>query len=392
MTEQLRIPGPTPLPESVVRAMSQPMVDHRGSAFAAVHKDVSAGVREVFGTTAADVLILTSSGTGAMESAVANLVSPGDQVIVCTGGVFGDRFADINAAYGAEVTRLAVDWGQPVEEARLADTLAAQAGAGIVFLTHNETSTGVTNGLAKLARLVRDAGRLVVVDAISSASSMPLEMDAWGLDVVLSGSQKGWMAPPGIAFAAVAARAWEFVERSRSPRYYFDWKSHRTWAEKGFTPSTPAVSTLFAVQEGIRLLREEGLAATFARHRRIADATAAGLEAAGLTLLAREGFRSATVTAAVVPEGIAVEDLRKLLRSRHGVVIAGGRGTAKISERIVRVGHLGAVTEGDIVQVLWAIEQSLEELDHAPADGRSLAAAQAILARASETVGSQASR
>jgi aspartate aminotransferase-like enzyme len=386
---QLRIPGPTPLPERVVRAMSQPMIDHRGPEFAAMHRDISAGVREAFGTTSADLLILSSSGTGSMESAVANLVSPGDRVVVATVGVFGDRFADINAAYGAEVVKASVEWGQPVESAGLAEVLAANPEARVVFLTHNETSTGVTNPVEKLARVARDAGRLVVVDAISSASSMPLEMDAWGLDVVLSGSQKGWMAPPGIAFAAVAPRAWEQVERSRSPRFYFDWKSHRTWAEKGFTPSTPAVSTLFAVQEGIRILREEGLANAFARHRRIADATAAGLQAAGLRLLAREGFRSATVTAAVVPDGVEVEALRKLLQSRFDVVIAGGRGNAKISERIVRVGHLGAVTEGDIVQVLWAIEQALELLDHAPADGRSLAAAQLILALESEAVGSR---
>jgi aspartate aminotransferase-like enzyme len=388
LTEQLRIPGPTPLPERVVRAMSRPMIDHRGPAFAAMHREISAGVREVFGTASADLLILSSSGTGSMESAVANLVSPRDKVVVCTCGVFGDRFADINSAYGAEVVKLAVDWGQPIEPRQLADLLAANPDAGVVFLTHNETSTGVTNQLAALAKVARDAGRLVVVDAISSASSMPLEMDAWGLDVVLSGSQKGWMAPPGIAFAAVAPRAWEFVERSGSPRYYFDWRSHRTWAEKGFTPSTPAVSTLFAVQEGVRILKEEGLEAAYQRHRQIADAAAAGLQAAGLTLLAREGYRSATVTAAVVPEGIAVEDLRKLLSSRFGVVIAGGRGQAKISERIIRVGHLGAVTMGDLVQVLWAIEQTLEELDHAPADGRTLAAAQSVLAGASETVGS----
>src|SRR5205807_693597 len=188
MPDQLRIPGPTPLPERVVRAMSQAMIDHRGPEFSAMHKEIAAGVREVFGTAEADLLILSSSGTGSMESAVANLGSPGDKV---------------------------------------------------------------------------------VVDAISSASSMALQMDAWGLDVVLSGSQKGWMAPPGIAFAAVAPRAWEAVERSSSPRYYFDWKSHRTWAEKGFTPSTPAVSTLFAVREGVRMLREEGLENVYERHRRI---------------------------------------------------------------------------------------------------------------------------
>lgn len=382
MTQQLRIPGPTPLPEAVVRAMSQPMVDHRGPEFAAAHREVAAGVRQVFGTAEAEVLILTSSGTGSMESAVANLVSPGDKVIVCTCGVFGDRFVDINAAFGAEVVKLASEWGQPTEPSLLEQTLRDHPDARIVFLTHNETSTGLTNPLETLARVVKEAGRVCVVDAISSASSMPVELDAWGLDVVLSGSQKGWMAPPGIAFAAVAPRAWEFVEQSRSPRFYFDWRSHRTWAAKGFTPSTPAVSTLFAVQEGIRILLEEGLSGAFARHRRIADATAAGLRAAGLELLARDGYRSATVTAAVVPEGFDVEALRKVMRTRYGVVIAGGRGTAKISERIIRIGHLGAVTEVDIVQVLWALEQALEEQDLAPADGRTLAAARPFLAGA----------
>jgi aspartate aminotransferase-like enzyme len=369
--------------------MSRPMIDHRGPEFAAMHREISAGVREVIETTEADLLILSSSGTGAMESAAANLVSPGDKVVVCTCGVFGDRFVDIITAYGAQVVKLAADWGEPIEPAQLAEVLAANPDAGIVFLTHNETSTGVTNPLQGLARVARDEGRLVVVDAISSASSMTLAMDAWGLDVVLSGSQKGWMAPPGVAFAAIGPRAWEVVERSRSPRYYFDWKSHRTWAEKGFTPSTPSVSTLFAVQEGVRMLREEGLEKVYARHRRIADATAAGLQAAGLTLLARDGYRSATVTSAVLPEGIEVEDLRKLLSSRHGVVIAGGRGTAKISARIVRVGHLGAVGTGDIVEVLWAIEQVLEELDHAPSDGRTLAAAQPILTSLTEAVGTR---
>ncbi|TMC14071.1 MAG: alanine--glyoxylate aminotransferase family protein, partial [Chloroflexi bacterium] len=184
MPDQLRIPGPTPLPERVVRAMSQAMIDHRGPEFSAMHKEIAAGVREVFGTAEADLLILSSSGTGSMESAVANLVSPGDKVVVCTCGVFGDRFADINAAYGAQVLKLAVDWGTPTDPAELAGLLAANPDAGIVFLTHNETSTGVTNPLQGLARVARDAGRLVVVDAISSASSMALQMDAWGLDVV----------------------------------------------------------------------------------------------------------------------------------------------------------------------------------------------------------------
>jgi aspartate aminotransferase-like enzyme len=388
MTQQLRIPGPTPLPDRVVRAMTRPMIDHRGPEMAAMVKDIAAGARLVFGTAGAEVLVLSSSGTGAMESAVANLVEAGDKVIVATAGVFGDRFAEINAAWGAEVVKVAVDWGQPIGESQLTDALAANPDAKAVFLTHNETSTGMTNPLQRLAAAVKANGQsapLLVVDAISSASSMPVEMDAWGLDVVLSGSQKGWMAPPGIAFAAVGERALEVAQRTRSPRYYFDWRSAKTWAEKGFTPSTPAVSTLFAVQEGLHMLLEEGLPNVFERHRRLADATAAGLEALGVQLLAPPGYRSATVTAAVVPEGFDVEALRKLTRERYGVVIAGGRGNAAISSRIFRVGHLGAVDEGDIAQVLWAIEQSLEELDFAPAEGRALAAAQPYLTRQGAT-------
>lgn len=384
MTQQLRIPGPTPLPDRVVRAMSRPMIDHRGPEMAALLQDIAAGARLVFGTADAELLVLTSSGTGAMESAVANLVEAGDKVIVATAGVFGDRFVDINTAWGAQVVKVAVEWGQPIAESQLAEALDANPDAKAVFLTHNETSTGMTNPLQRLAGIVKGRGTtspLLVVDAISSASSMPVEMDAWGLDVVLSGSQKGWMAPPGIAFAAIGARAMEVAQRTRSPRYYFDWRSAKTWAEKGFTPSTPAVSTLFAVQEGLHMLLEEGLANVFDRHRRLADATAAGLEALGLQLLTPAGFRSATVTAAVVPEGLEVEALRKLCRERYGLVLAGGRGSALISSRIVRVGHLGAVDEGDIAQVLWAVEQALEELDFRPAEGRALAAAQPYLTR-----------
>jgi aspartate aminotransferase-like enzyme len=384
MGQQLRIPGPTPLPDRVVRAMAKPMIDHRGPEFATTMREVSAGAKQVFGTTEAEILVLSSSGTGAMESAVANLVSPGDKVIVATAGVFGDRFVDINQAFGAQVVKIAVEWGQPIGERQLADTVAQNPDATAVFLTHNETSTGLTNPLQRLARAAREAGagkQLLVVDAISSASSMAVAMDAWELDVVLSGSQKGWMAPPGIAFAAVAPRAWSAVERARSPRYYFDWRTARTWAAKGFTPSTPAVSTLFAVHEGLRMLLEEGLENVFARHRRLADATAAGIEALGLQLLAAPGYRSATVTAGVVPDGLDVEQLRRAVREKYGVVIAGGRGTASISSRIFRIGHLGAVDEGDITQVLWAIEQALEDLDVRPADGAALAAARSHLGR-----------
>ena len=389
MTQQLRIPGPTPLPDRVVRAMAKPMIDHRGPEMAAMLQDVAAGAKLVFGTADADVLVLTSSGTGAMESAVANLVEAGDKVIVATAGVFGDRFVDINNAWGASVVKVAVDWGQPIADSQLEAALEANPDAKAVFLTHNETSTGMTNPLQRLAAAVTRRGAaapLLVVDAISSASSMPVEMDAWGLDVVLSGSQKGWMAPPGIAFAAIGPRAMEVAQRTRSPRYYFDWRQAKKNAEAGSTPWTPAVSVLFAVQEGIRMMEEEGLPTVYARHRRLADATEAGLAALGLELFAADGFRSATVTSALPMPGLDVSAFRKLLRTRYGVVIAGGQG--KMTGKMVRVGHLGAVTDGDVVQVLWAMERALEELDIAPADGRAIAAATPHLAE--ETVGTPA--
>jgi len=369
---QLRIPGPTPLPDRVVRAMSRPMIDHRRPEFAAILAGITSGARRVF-KTSGDLLLLTSSGTGGLESAVANLVSPGDEVVVALSGNFGERFAALAAGYGADVVRLEFEWGQPVDADDLARVLEHHPKARVLLLTHNETSTGLTNPLRELARVGRDAGRVVVVDGVSSISSIAIETDAWGIDVAVSGSQKGWMAPPGIALVSVSERAWEQQARARSPRFYFDWKEAKTWADKGMTPFTPAISVLFALQEGLAMLEEEGLDSVYDRHARLARATQTGLQALGFQLYAREGFRSNTVTSALPPPGLDVNALRKLLDDKYGVVIAGGQ--AKMAGKMIRVGHLGAIAEGDVVQVLWAIEQALEELDVAPADGRAVAAA-----------------
>ena len=369
---QLRIPGPTPLPDRVVRAMSRPMIDHRGPEFAAILARITSSARRVF-KTSGDLLLLTSSGTGGLESAVANLVSPGDEVVVALSGNFGERFAALAAGYGADVVRLEFEWGQPVDADDLERVLEHHPKAKVLLLTHNETSTGLTNPLRELARVGRDAGRVVVVDGVSSISSIAIETDAWGIDVAVSGSQKGWMAPPGIALVSVSERAWEQQARARSPRFYFDWKEAKTWADKGMTPFTPAIPVLFALQEGLAMLEEEGLDSVYDRHARLARATQAGLQALGFQLYAREGFRSNTVTSALPPPGLDVNALRKLLNDKYGVVIAGGQ--AKMAGKMIRVGHLGAIAEGDVVQVLWAIEQALEELDVAPADGRAVAAA-----------------
>src|SRR5205809_2771870 len=373
---QLRIPGPTPLPARVVRSMNRPMIDHRGPEFAAMLAEVTAGAKRVF-RTKNDLLLLTSSGTGGLESAVANLVSPGDEVVVALCGNFGERFAALAAAYGADVVRLEFEWGQPVEPDDLAVVLERHPKARVLLLTHNETSTGLTNPLRELARAGRNAERIVVVDGVSSISSIDIETDAWGIDVAVSGSQKGWMAPPGLALVSVSERAWAQQVKARSPRFYFDWKEAKAWAEKGMTPFTPAVSVAFALQEDLRMLAVEGLDNVYERHARLARATQAGLQALGFHLFARDGFRSNTVTSAVPPAGLDVAAMRKLLATRYGVVIAGGQG--KMTGKMVRVGHLGAVAEGDVVQVIWAIEQALEELDIAPADGRGVAAVTASM-------------
>jgi len=368
---QLRIPGPTPLPERVVRSMNRPMIDHRGPEFAEILAEITAGAKRVF-KTSSDLLILTSSGTGGLESAVANLVSPGDEVVAAVCGNFGERFAALATAYGADVVRLEFEWGQPVDADDLGTILEKHPSAKVVLLTHNETSTGVTNPLRELARVAHEAGRVVVVDGVSSISSIAIETDAWGIDVAVSGSQKGWMAPPGLALVSVSDRAWAQQAHARSPRYYFDWKEIKTWAQKGMTPFTPAVSVVFALQEGLHMVEEEGLDAVFERHARLARGTQAGLQALGFQLFAQDGYRSNTVTSALPPPGLDVAALRKLLDEKFGVVIAGGQG--KMTGKMVRVGHLGAIADGDVVQVLWAIEQALEELDIAPADGRAVAA------------------
>ncbi len=368
---QLRIPGPTPLPDRIVRSMNRPMIDHRGPEFAAILAEITAGAKRVF-KTKNDLLLLTSSGTGGLESAVANLVSPGDEVVVALCGNFGERFAALAAAYGAEVVRLEFEWGRPVDPDDLAAVLQRHPKAQVVLLTHNETSTGLTNPLRELAGAARKAGRIVVVDGVSSISSIDIETDAWEIDVAVSGSQKGWMAPPGLALVSVSERAWERQAKARSPRFYFDWKEAKTWAEKGMTPFTPAVPVAFALQEGLHMLEEEGLEAVYERHARLARATQAGLQALGFHLFAQEGYRSNTVTSALPPQGLDVAAMRKLLDMKYGVVIAGGQG--KMTGKMVRVGHLGAVAEGDVVQVIWAMERALEELDIAPADGRGVAA------------------
>lgn len=373
---QLRIPGPTPIPDRVVRAAAAPMVDHRGPEFKVIVDEVVGGVKKVFGTEN-DLLIYTASGSGGLESAVVNLISPGDQVIAGVSGNFGDRFAAIAEAYGGDVVRLNSEWGEPITPEDLRATLELNPDTKLVLLTHNETSTGLTNPLGDLARVVHDAGALLAVDGVSSVGSMPIDVDRNHIDVAVTGSQKGFMSPPGMAFVTVSAAAWEANRTAKAPRSYFDWGPTAKAVKEGATPYTPAIAVLYAVREGLHLLFEEGLDNVYRRHRLLAGGTADALRAMGFRLFAAEGYRSPVVTAAIPPDGLAPDAYRKLLRERYGVVIGGGQG--KMTGKMVRVGHLAAVAEGDMVQVLWAMEQGLEDLDIAPNEGRGVNALSADL-------------
>lgn len=354
----LRIPGPTTLPESVRTAGSRQMVNHRGPEFKALLGRVTAGLQRGF-RTQNDVLLLTASGTGALEAIVANFLSPGDRVLAVSIGEFGDRFAAIATAFGVEVTRYQVEPGNAADPTEVAARLRAMGAAGTtptaVMVTHNETSTGVTNPLAAISAAIHanapDA--LVLVDGISGLGALPFETDAWGLDVVATGSQKSWMSPPGIAMVSVSERAWEAAERARSPRFYFDLRAARRSAQAGETPFTPAVGVCFALDAALELIEAEGYEAIFARHAAVGAATRAGLAAMGFRLFADPAHASDTVTSAFVPEGVDWGAFSRELRGR-GLVIAGAQGA--LAGRVFRIGHLGDVRLEDIERALETIE------------------------------------
>ena len=333
------------------------MIDHRGTEFAELLRETSAGLAELIGTSG-EVLLLTGSGTGAMEAAVVNTLSPGDRVLVVTIGAFGDRFAKIAGAFGADVERFEVEWGQSASPDSLRAHLQRTDPYRAILITHNETSTGVANPLRELADVVHGAPGepLLIVDGISGLGAMPFEMDAWGVDLVISASQKAWMASPGIGIAALGTRAVAAGETARMPRVYWDFAEARDWAGKGQTPWTPAVAVLYGLLIGVQRLRAEGRQRTWARHEAIARGVAAGLEALGLRLVAAPEDRSATVTAAWLPDGIEWAPFNADMRSR-GLVVAGGQG--KWTGRILRFGHMGDVGIDEMADAIRIMGETL---------------------------------
>ena len=369
----LLTPGPTPVPPEVLRAMAEPVVHHRSPDFAEVFELALERLRAVF-RTAGDVLVFTSSGTGAFESAIVNLLSPGERVLCVSNGEFGTRWQELGRAFGVDVVPLDYAWGEAPRPDDVAAALA-QSGAEIVILVHSETSTGVVCDLEPLLARCRDAGALSIVDAISSLGAVPLETDIWGADVVVTASQKALMTPPGLAFVAVSERAWHKAGTAALPKFYWDWVKMRKAQEKGSTPFTPATSTVVALSEALRLLLEDGLDAAFARHVAIGRACRAGVKALGLELYSPDDDRSAVLTAAFTPDGVDAVALRLALRDRHGITIAGGHGD--LVSRLFRIGHIGYVRIDDVAAALEAIEHELEAAGADVEPGSAVAAARA---------------
>jgi aspartate aminotransferase-like enzyme len=350
----LRIPGPTALPPSVREAGARQMINHRGPEFAAMLERILSGMKPFFGTTS-DVAMITTAGSGGLEAAIVNTLSPGDRVLGVSIGSFGDRFAKIAGVYGADVTKLDAEWGYAAAADELRERLRTMSDVRAVLLTHNETSTGVMNPIAELAAAVREETpeALILVDSVSALGAVPFEMDAWGVDVVVTGSQKAWMAAPGLAMLAASPRAWAAMESARMTRFYLDLRAHRDAAANGQTPFTPAISVVFQVDEGLRLMKLEGAASIFARHAACASASRAGLQALGFELFADPRFASRTVTAAHVPEGLDWKAFNAEVKGR-GVVLAGGQG--KLTGKIFRLGHLGSVSLEEILGALSTLE------------------------------------
>ena len=353
---QLRIPGPTPCPPQALEAMGRQMINHRGGEFGKILNSITGKLKQVF-QTKGDVFVLTGSGTGGLEAAVVNTLSPGDKVLSLANGFFGDRFADLAKEYGAEVIRLNFEWGKPVSLDATEKALKANGNIKAVLVTHNETSTGVTNDIKEISTVVKKFDKLLFVDAISSLGCINLPTDNWNCDIVVTASQKGFMVPPGLAMVSVNEKAWQAHAKAKMPRYYWDFSKAKDFLQKGQTPWTPAVSIFFALDVTLDLMLREGLDNIFARHARVAQTARNGIKSLGLSLFPDEKYASNTVTAVNAADRIDVSQLTKILREEYEVIIAGGQ--EKLSGKIFRIGHLGLVYEKDIKSVLEALNKAL---------------------------------
>lgn len=361
--QMLMIPGPTPVPERVLQALAKHPIGHRSGEFSAVMAEVTEGLKWLH-QTQNDVLVVTASGTGAMEAGMINFLSPGDRVLAGCNGKFGDRWAEICDAYGVNVERITAEWGKPLDTELFRDKLEADTNKEIkaVILTHSETSTAVLNDLETINRHVKAHGEaLIIVDAVTSLGATNLPIDEWGLDVVGSGSQKGYMIPPGLGFVCVSPKAWDAYKTATLPRYYLDLGKYKKAAAKNSNPFTPPVNLVMSLQTALQMMKAEGLEAIFARHDRHRRAARAAIRAMNLPLLAADDCASPAVTA-VAPVGVDAEAIRSILKKRFDIALAGGQ--EHLKGKIFRIGHLGFVGDRDILTVIAAIESALQELGY----------------------------
>ncbi len=374
----LMIPGPTPVPESVLLAMAKHPIGHRSGEFSQITGEINAGLQWLF-QTQQPVLTLAASGTGAMEAGIINFLSAGDRVLVGSNGKFGQRWADMAKAFGLDVQVISAEWGKPLDPEAFRQALEADSDKAIkaVVITHSETSAAVLNDLETINQHVKTHGEaLIIVDAVTSLGAYDLKVDELGLDVVGSGSQKGFMIPPGLGFLTVSDKAWAAYEKATLPRFYFDLGKYKKSAAKESTPFTPPVNLYFALHAALEQMKAEGLAAIFARHRRHTNATRAAMKALSLPLLAADECASTAATA-VMPAGVDPEQIRSGMKKEFGIALAGGQDHLK--GKIFRVGHLGFVCDRDILTTVAALEATLTRLGYdnfTPGSGVAAASAQ----------------
>lgn len=360
----LMIPGPTPVPESVLLAMAKHPIGHRSSEFSAILKEVYADLKWLF-QTKNEVFIYAASGTGAMEAALSNLVNQGDKVLSLVIGNFGARWAKIAAGRGAVVEKLEVELGEIIKPEDLKAKLAKDTKKEIklVTLTHSETSTGAKNDIKTLCKIIKDHGAISVVDGVTSVGAMDVRMDEWGIDVLVSGSQKGFMIPPGLAFLAASKRAWEVQEKCLYPSFYFDWKAHKKAVLEDTTPYTPAVNLIFALREALKMMKKEGLENIFSRHKKLALGLRNAVRAIGLELFVKDDENASyAITSILPPKGVSVPDIRKGFSNDFDIVVANGQNTLK--DKIFRMGTLGFVSERDLITAVGSLEAVLLNLGH----------------------------
>lgn len=375
--KRLMTPGPTPVLQEALAAMSQPILHHRTPQFSAIFREAADGLKDVFGTKQ-DVLILAGSGSAAMEGSVSNLVNPGEKVITIDGGKFGERWGLIAKAFGAEVNEIKVEWGHPVDPAVVKAELDKNPDTKVVYATASETSTGTWHPIQEIAALCKDRDTLLVVDGITAVGCVPTPMDEWGIDVLVSGSQKAFMLPPGLAFAALSEKAWKKADATSNRKFYLNFRKEQKSLAKDTTAWTPAVSLIIGLREVMKAIHHEGLDNLYKRHKVLADATRAGVQALGLKLLSSSP--SDSLTAAWVPEGVDGGEFVKYCRDKLGVAMAGGQDDLK--GKIFRISHMGYVDAFDTLGALSATEMGLAKFGHKVEHGAGVAAAQKVLVEA----------